>query len=370
MDEKRAFLFALAKKYVAGAKGAKGCNELGPTGGLCKKDAHKQTSLELLEQVVLQDARVEHAGEPGAIRAAAPAIVDLDLTGNPLGGWQTVLDIAAQLDHLRFLSLVRVPLPPPVPTLPSAEAIGASFRALRTLVLNETGLTFASACAVCVHLPLLEELQLGDHDIELAAAVARGGEAYPRALAATFPALRSLLLENAQVSRWEDAWVLRELPRLETLSLNKNPIESVEYRRGDGPAHGAAGGAPDAPAANAAPFAQLKHLFMLESHLSEWAHVDQFDRFPSLREIRCARGASARAIRPAPQAPPRADPLPSPRGAARRQAAGRAGCARDRRLGRAPAPRRARGRHHRAQRRFGQQARARGGRALLSAPLD
>lgn len=291
-EPERAFLHALAKRYLVGAAGAKGCSELGPTGGLSKKDAHKQTTLELLEQVVLQDAKVEHAGEPGAIRAAAPSIVDLDLTGNPLAGWKAVLDIASQLDHLRFFSLVRVPLPPPVPTLPSAEAIGATFRALRTLVLNETGLTFTSACAVCLHLPLLEELQLGDHDIRLAGAVADGGWLYPNTLASTFPSLRTLLLENAQVARWSDAWALRLLPRLETLSLNKNPIESVEYVSSDSAldapaAAGAAGGAPDAAAEDALPFAQLKHLFMLESQLSDWRHVDQFDKFPSLREIRC-----------------------------------------------------------------------------------
>lgn len=321
----RAFLHALAKKYLVGAAGAKGCNELGPTGGLCKKDALKQTTLELLEQVVLQDAKVEHAGESGAIRATAPAIVDLDLTGNPLAGWQEVLGIASQLDHLRFYSLVRVPLPPPTPTLPSPEAIGTSFRALRTLVLNETGLTFASACAICVHLPQLEELQLGDHDIDLASAVTAGGWPYPRALASTFPALRTLLLENARVTRWSDAWALRLLPRLETLSLNKNPIDTVEYVLPDdgGADGGAAAGvgavgsapdaAPDAAGEEPLPFAQLKHLFMLESHLSDWRHVDQFDRFPALREIRCGPLWPAPAVAPAP-AP--ATPLPCPAAAA------------------------------------------------------
>jgi len=267
------FLDALRSRYEKGAVGAEGCRELAGRAGLSERDKEKQTNLELLERVVLQDANVAGGGEAGAIATACPKIEELDLTGNPLAGWDATLGIARELPALRFFSLVRVALPPPPPA--AIEGVGAALGALRTLVLNETGLSWAHACTICAQLPRLEELQLSDHTIDLDAEAELQAT---RALPDVFPALRVLLLENAGVRSWDDVWRLRDLPALEVLSLNANPIDRVRYVRADEAAGGANGAA--------APFATLQRLFLYESQLSSWEDVDQCDQFPALRELR------------------------------------------------------------------------------------
>lgn len=305
-----AFLDALRARYKEGSVGVEGCRELAGRAGLSARDMVKQTHLELLERVVLQDADVTNGGAPGAIAAACPKIEELDLTGNPIGGWDAALAIARELPALRFFSLVRVALPPPPPA--TISSVGATFGALRTLVLNETGLAWKDACEICAQVPALEELQLSDHPIHLEAEQALSAE---RDLGAIFPALRTLLLENASVGSWEDVWRLRALPKLEVLSLNTNPIDHVRYDHAPAAADGAAeateadAAAAAAPTA-AAPFATLQRLFLLESQLGSWEDVDQCNRFPALRELRCAprrrappRSTAAARARRAPRLP-------------------------------------------------------------------
>jgi len=285
-------LDAMRMRYAEG--GAKSMESVGPREFLSAKDAKKQATLDLLERVVLQDARVSSAGPPGALAAACPLIEELDLTGNPLGGWDVPLEIAAQLEKLRFFSLVRVQLPEPTRAIPDPVSIASSFASLRTLVLNETGVRFAGACIVCAQLPKLEELQLGDHDVHLGARAE--GISTPAELAAAFPSLRSLLLEKAGVSSWDEVWDLRALPKLEIISLNANPIDKVRYDAADGVAVAESAYAAAAKAAKAdktrppervpAPFASLRGLFLLESALASWEDVDHIDRFPALRELR------------------------------------------------------------------------------------
>ena len=71
-------------------------------------------------------------GQPGQLAAAAPALLECDLTGNLLPDWAAVVAVLRELPHLRVLNLTASRL-----TQPSAGlAAHGSFSALRTLVLN------------------------------------------------------------------------------------------------------------------------------------------------------------------------------------------------------------------------------------------
>ena len=60
----------------------------------------KLQALDLLTRVFIPRAGVTHAGADGEIGSVCAAIEELDLEGNPLGGWGDVLSIAAELHDL------------------------------------------------------------------------------------------------------------------------------------------------------------------------------------------------------------------------------------------------------------------------------
>ena len=71
-------------------------------------------------------------GQPGELAAAAPALLECDLTGNLLPEWPAVAAVLRELPRLLVLNLTASRLAPPRAGL----ATPGSSSALRTLVLN------------------------------------------------------------------------------------------------------------------------------------------------------------------------------------------------------------------------------------------
>ena len=91
--------------------------------------------LHLLTRVFMPDENVVSVGEEGELAAACAAIEELDLEGNHLQQWASIVTIAEQLPSLHWLGLNRLRLDPLGAALPTglASALGG----LRTLCLNQ-----------------------------------------------------------------------------------------------------------------------------------------------------------------------------------------------------------------------------------------
>lgn len=219
-------------------------------------------------------------GNSADLRTALPSLTELDLSDNLVASWQFVAQLVAALPELHTLNLSgnRLALPGleeghaspagsggagvPAGLAPPAEA---SLASLRCLVLNGCGVGWPQAVAVGRQLPNLRELHLCGNGISslalpvaalqgapegaacaqaAGAAGAAGSEqgaspgpaSSPAAalLAAAFPQLQLLDLDENELSSWAELATLGALPALRSLLLSGNRLAAVEYTGGEG----------------------------------------------------------------------------------------------------------------------------------------
>jgi Leucine-rich repeat (LRR) protein len=198
------------------------------------------------------------------LQAALPSLTELDLSDNLVASWAFVEELTAALPSLAALNLSRNRLAlrslAHVATAPLPPLAG-----LRTLVLNACGVEWQQAVAVAPALPSLQELHLCGNRIPSlqlpdsvrpqgalpaagssgssvggAGTGSSGGSESPRCtaslLAAAFPSLEVLDLEDNCLCSWADVALLRTLPRLRSLLLSGNQLTEVRYSGGTGSA--------------------------------------------------------------------------------------------------------------------------------------
>ncbi|KAM9212529.1 tubulin-specific chaperone E isoform 4-T5 [Dugong dugon] len=121
----------------------------------------QQSQLSKLQEVSLRNCAVNGAGGKGGIAETCPNIRKLDLSRNLLSSWDEVILIADQLKHLDVLNLSenKLQFPSGVPSLTG------TFSAMKVLVLNRTGITWAEVLQCAPGWPALEELYLESNNI-------------------------------------------------------------------------------------------------------------------------------------------------------------------------------------------------------------
>ena len=119
--------------------------------------------LHLLTRVFIHDEHVVSAGEEGELGAACGAIEELDLEGNELQAWASIVTIAAQLPKLHWLGLNRLRLEPLGAALP--EGFGSALGRLRSLCLSATGMTWAQLLMLAEATPELQELHFNGNAV-------------------------------------------------------------------------------------------------------------------------------------------------------------------------------------------------------------
>ncbi|XP_043452194.1 tubulin-specific chaperone E isoform X2 [Prionailurus viverrinus] len=219
------------------------------------------SQLSKLQEVSLRNCVVSCAGDKGAIAKACPNIRRVDLSRNLLSSWDEVLSIADQLQHLEVLNLSENKL-----HLPSVSpSLAGTFPALKVLVLNRTGITWAEVLRCAPGWPVLEELYLKSNDISISERPAD-----------VLQTVKLLDLSSNPLIDENQLFLIAYLPRLEQLILSDVGISSIHF--------------PDAgTGCKTAMFPSLQYLVVNDNQISQWSFINELDKLQSLRALSCVR---------------------------------------------------------------------------------
>jgi len=152
---------------------------------------------------------------PAGLVGLCPNVAEVDLTNTGLD-WNSVLDIFAALPKLNRARLSRNPLG-------NTEAVRLPRRLplpkLDFLDLTDTKIDWPDLQNVGKWFPHLRQLQVCCNGLSTICAESL----------AFFARLETLLLNDNRVRDWNQVWKLSSLPKLETLVLSGNPLESIGY---------------------------------------------------------------------------------------------------------------------------------------------
>uniref|UniRef100_A0A2K6C6X9 Tubulin-specific chaperone E n=1 Tax=Macaca nemestrina TaxID=9545 RepID=A0A2K6C6X9_MACNE len=273
----------------------------------------QQSQLSKLQEVSLRNCAVSCAGEKGGVAEACPNIRRVDLSKNLLSSWDEVIHIADQLRHLEVLNLSENKL-----KFPSGSALTGTFSALKVLVLNQTGITWAEAhvqCGSSRH-ERCQQVRGPVHGAEFSTSncVISAKDIYPSEFlfqvlrcAAWCPGLEELYLESNNIVISErptdvlqtvklldlssnqlidenQLYLIAHLPRLEQLILSDVGISSIHF--------------PDAGIGTCFPVAgsnfcksSTKHtaFHLFPFAVFQWSFFNELDKLPSLRALSCLR---------------------------------------------------------------------------------
>jgi len=218
--------------------------------------AGREQRLDRLTHVFLPNADVSEAGPAGEIASVCGAIEELDLVGNRITEWRSLLDIAAQLPRLRWLGLNQLALAP-LATLP--DDFGSSLGGVRSLCLSKTGMVWDQLLLVASAMPELASLHFGANGVTSLAP-----SDVTVSLAERLSKLTVLWVEENQISSWEEVVPLSELPLLEVLNLNSNQLPRL----------------PNPPVG----FRALKQIMLRANPIFGWDSITGLDALPSLRD--------------------------------------------------------------------------------------
>ncbi|KAG1929694.1 tubulin-specific chaperone E [Pimephales promelas] len=169
--------------------------------------------MDQLTEVCLRRCEVSGPGPQNQIRDTTPHVESLDLSGNLLASWEVLAAITAQLESLRELQISHNRLS----LSGDPSLLSPAFSCLTLLSLNSCALTWTQVLQCAPMWPQLEELYLSDNDItELTR---------PDALLRN---LRVLDLSENPI-RQETLLELAHLPWLEKLNLSSTGFSAVHF---------------------------------------------------------------------------------------------------------------------------------------------
>uniref|UniRef100_A0A8I5U410 Tubulin-specific chaperone E n=1 Tax=Pongo abelii TaxID=9601 RepID=A0A8I5U410_PONAB len=218
------------------------------------------SQLSKLQEVSLRNCAVSCAGEKGGVAEGCPNIRKVDLSKNLLSSWDEVIHIADQLRHLEVLNVSENKL-----KFPSGSVLTGTLSALKVLVLNQTGITWAEVLRCAMGCPGLEELYLESNNIFISER--------PTDVLQT---VKLLDLSSNQLIDENQLYLIAHLPRLEQLILSDIGISSLHF--------------PDAGiGCKTSLFPSLKYLVVNDNQISQWSFFNELDKLPSLRALSCLR---------------------------------------------------------------------------------
>uniref|UniRef100_H0WW96 Tubulin-specific chaperone E n=2 Tax=Otolemur garnettii TaxID=30611 RepID=H0WW96_OTOGA len=220
-----------------------------------------QSQLSKLQDISLRNCAVSRAGEKGGTARACPNIRKVDLSKNLLSSWDEVVNITDELRCLEVLNLSENKL-----KYPSGSAsVTGTFSALKILVLNRAGITWAEVLRCVSGCPVLEELHLESNNIIISER--------PTDVLQTVKLLD--LSSNKSIDE-NQLFLIAYLPRLEQLILSDIGISSIHF--------------PDAGiGCKTSMFPALQYLIVNDNQISQWSFINELDKLPHLHALSCIR---------------------------------------------------------------------------------
>lgn len=174
----------------------------------------KDSSLESLTSIILNRCEVNGPGVDGEIRKTTPSVRWLDLSRTLIGRWDDVAAITEQMEALEGLQLsfncLQMPTDPPL--------LSKAFLNLRVLALNQCQLTWEQVLQCFPMWPQLEDLALEENRISR---LTSSGDLLQK--------LKSLSLSKNPLNQ-ETVLALSSLPRLEELNLSETGLSVIQFR--------------------------------------------------------------------------------------------------------------------------------------------
>eukprot|EP00731_Ephydatia_muelleri_P023176 Em0015g759a len=227
-----------------------------------EKIAKKQGDFSELKEASLRGMDVCSAGPEGQLREIFQNLTHLDLSQNLLlSSWNVVAVMTNELPHLTTLNLSE--------NIPLAlcdirgQSTVSFVSSLRTVYLNEMGLTWAKASKILQMMPSgLEELHLCKNQID--------GFGSPDESKVLPSNLKLLNLEVNKLTNWSEVLKLTYLVSLRTLILNENRLPTVFF-----PCN-----------ADHTYFPALESLSLRMSGINSWSSVNAIASLHSLHELK------------------------------------------------------------------------------------
>ncbi|XP_068178574.1 tubulin-specific chaperone E isoform X2 [Antennarius striatus] len=220
----------------------------------------KDISLDRWTSVALNRSDVNGPGAAGAVRKTTPNVTTLSLSWTLLSCWDDVATISQQLEQLSQLDLSSNRLALPSDLSPHLH----SFPRLRTLHLNNCDLTWAQILEVAPLWPQLEVLGVEGNAIRELQRPEEVLQALQQLSLAGNP-----LLQDSVIS-------IAALPRLEMLNLSQTGLSELRFEDA-------------APGGHTSSFPALTTLHLDDNVISEWRAVDELAKLSGLVKLTCRR---------------------------------------------------------------------------------
>ncbi|RUS78055.1 hypothetical protein EGW08_014194 [Elysia chlorotica] len=216
-----------------------------------------QSQFSKLKSITMYDMQVYSGGPDGELGNMCPIVTHLDVARNLLPSWESVANIAKQLRYLKDLNVSdNKLLLPKDPT-----SLSSSFAKLTNVTMNKMNVSWKEVLTVCSMFPVLEELHVGFNNL-----VQLEDSSH------VFKCLKRLDVMTNSIQDWAEVLKLGTLPRLETLVISENKIQSVFF--------------PDCPAREKTSlFSCLKSLIIKKNNISEWSSVNEMNKLKHLEEL-------------------------------------------------------------------------------------
>ncbi|XP_060068996.1 tubulin-specific chaperone E-like [Ylistrum balloti] len=234
------------KKTVVEMVGAKSVNK-------------KQSQLNSLVEVVVRDMSVYGVGPHSSeLRTHGCSIAELDMAHSLLPSWSKVAAITECLPGLTSLNVSENNL-----VLPSNPTeLESAFPGLKVLFLNRITYSWQQILECSLMFPLLEQLHVCFNGIT--------NLSKPEG---HLQNLTLINLESNSVQTWSQVLHLSHLPKLESLIVSDNQIDTITF--------------PDVGCGETTQhFQALKYLCINHNNIAEWSSINELNKMKCLKELK------------------------------------------------------------------------------------
>ncbi|XP_011304811.1 tubulin-specific chaperone E [Fopius arisanus] len=220
----------------------------------------KQSNFNQLSIVSVREECVSTSGGPGNLGELFPNIQELDLSKNLINSWVTVGDICSQLTRLDRLDLSENV----IPTDEGLNHLNGAFSNVTQLAIAHMNYTWRDVEACTLVFPVLRTLSVPFNKASILETPINN----PYLLR-----LRTLTLEGNSICNWDEILKLGCLDSLESLNVNSNEIERINFPC-------------DSEEDKTKAFPALRQLLLSSNLIHQWSSITELEKLQNLSDLK------------------------------------------------------------------------------------